>query len=55
MLALIADGERGENLPRLKEVLEEKLRETEKKMEELTAFRDSLLYYYRWRFDKEED
>ncbi len=54
LLALIAEGERGENLPRLKEALEEKLRETEHKMEELTAFRDSLLHY-RWRFEEKED
>ena len=54
LLALVAQGERGENIPRLKEVLEEKLRETDRRMEELTAFRDSLLHY-RWRFGQEED
>ncbi len=54
LLALIAVGEREENLPRLKEVLEEKIREAEQKLEELSAFRDSLLSY-RWQFDKEAD
>ncbi len=50
LLALIAKGERGENIPRVKEVLEEKLRETERKMQEISAFRDSL-HYYRGRFE----
>jgi DNA-binding transcriptional MerR regulator len=54
LLALIDEGERGENLPRLRGVLEEKLRQTERRMEELSAFRDSLLHY-RWRFEEEED
>jgi DNA-binding transcriptional MerR regulator len=54
LLALVAQGERGEDIPRLKEVLEEKLRKTDRRMEELTAFRDSLLHY-RWRFGPEED
>ncbi len=54
LLALIDEGERGENIPRLKEVLEEKLRETERKMRELAAFHDSLLHY-RWRFEGKED
>ncbi len=54
LLALVAEGERGENIPRLKEVLEEKLRKTEQRMEELSAFRDSLVHY-RWRFEEEED
>ena len=54
LLTLIAEGERGKNIPRLKEVLEQKLQETERKMEELAAFRDSLLYY-RWRFEEKED
>jgi DNA-binding transcriptional MerR regulator len=53
LLALVAAGERGENILRLKEVLEEMLRKTEQKMEELSAFRDSLLHY-RWRFEEEE-
>jgi DNA-binding transcriptional MerR regulator len=38
---------RGEIMPRLEEVLEEKLRETEKRIRELEAFRESLLYYRR--------
>ena len=54
LLSLVDQGERGKNIPRLKEVLEEKLRETEWKMEELAAFRDNLLYYRR-RFEQEED
>ena len=54
LLALIAEGERGENLPRAKEVLEEKIREAEQKMEEISAFRDSLLSY-RGRFEAKED
>ena len=54
LLALIDEGERVENLPRLRGVLEEKLRQTERRMEELSAFRDSLLHY-RWRFEEEED
>ena len=54
LLALVAEGERGENIPRLKEVLEEKLRKTEQRMEELSAFRDSLVHY-RGRFEEEED
>ena len=54
LLALIAEGERGENLPRVKEALEEKIGETERKLEQLSAFRDSLLSY-RWRFEEKED
>ena len=54
LLALIADGERGEDLPRVNKVLEEKVREAEQKIEEITAFRDSLLSY-RWRFEGKED
>ena len=54
LLALIDEGERGENLPRLRGVLEEKLRQTERRMEELSALRDSLMNY-RWRFEDEED
>jgi DNA-binding transcriptional MerR regulator len=54
LLALVAEGERGENIPRLKEVLEETLQDTEQKMEELAAFRDSLLYY-RWQLEQKED
>ncbi len=54
LLALIAEGERGENLPRVNEVLEEKVREAEQKIEEISAFRDRLLSY-RWRFEGKED
>ena len=54
LLALIAQGERDENIPQAKEVLEERLREAERKMQEIAAFRDSLLYY-RWRFEESED
>ena len=54
LLALIAEGERGENLPRASEVLEEKIREAEQKMEEISAFRDSLLSY-RGRIEAKED
>ena len=54
LLALVAKGERGQDVPRVKEVLEEKIRETEQKLDELSVFRDSLLYY-RWRFEEEED
>ena len=54
LLALVAQGERGKDIPRLKDGLQEKLRETEWTMEEVTAFRDSLLHY-RWRFGQEED
>jgi DNA-binding transcriptional MerR regulator len=35
----------GEIVPRLEEVLEAKLEETERKMAELSAFRQNLLYY----------
>jgi DNA-binding transcriptional MerR regulator len=35
----------GEIVPRLEEVLEAKLEETERKMVELSAFRQNLLYY----------
>jgi DNA-binding transcriptional MerR regulator len=54
LLALIAEGERGENLPRASEVLEEKIREAEQKMEEISTFRDSLLSY-RGRVEAKED
>jgi DNA-binding transcriptional MerR regulator len=35
----------GELVPRLEEVLEAKLKETQRKMAELSAFRQNLLYY----------
>ena len=54
LLALSGEDERGENLPRLKEVLEQRFWETEQRINELSAFRDNLLYY-RWRFEDKED
>ena len=54
ILSLLAEGEEGENVPRLKLVLEEKLREAEWRMEEISAFRDSLLFYLR-QFEEKED
>ncbi len=54
LLALVDKGERGENLPRVNEVLEEKIREAEQKMEEISAFRESLFIYLR-RFKENED
>ena len=54
LLALVAEGERGENIPRLNELLEKNLRKTEQRLEELSAFRNSLLHY-RWRFEEAED
>ena len=54
ILSLLAEGEEGENVPRLQLVLEETLREAEWRMEELSAFRDSLLHYRR-RFEEEEN
>ena len=53
LLALITKGEGGENLPRASEVLEEKIREAEQKMEEISALRDSLLSYLR-RFEENQ-
>lgn len=38
---------RGEIMPRLEELLDEKLRETEARIRELEAFQQSLLYYRR--------
>ena len=54
LLALIDGGQRAENFPRVREALEEHIRETEQKMVLLSAFRDSLLSY-RWRFEEKED
>ena len=54
LLALTAKGEEGENVPHLKEVLEEKIREAEQKMGEISGFRDSLLYY-RGRFEEKRN
>ena len=54
LLALIEGGQRGENFPRVREALEEHIRDVEQKMELLSAFRDRLLSY-RWRFEEKED
>ena len=54
IFSLVAEGEEGGNIRRVKKVLEEKLRETERKMEGISAFRDSLLSYLR-RFEEKED
>jgi DNA-binding transcriptional MerR regulator len=45
LVGLAARCNEGEIVPRLEEVLEAKLEETERKMAELGAFRDNLLYY----------
>ena len=47
LVSLAADCNEGELVPRLEEVLTEKLRETERKIAELSAFRNNLLYYRR--------
>jgi DNA-binding transcriptional MerR regulator len=45
LVALAARCNEGEIVPRLQEALDAKLEETERKLAELSAFRDSLLYY----------
>jgi len=45
LVELAARCNEGEIVPRLEEVLEAKLEETERKMAELSAFRQNLLYY----------
>jgi MerR family transcriptional regulator, Zn(II)-responsive regulator of zntA len=45
LVELAARCNEGEIVPRLEEVLEAKLEETERKMAELAAFRQNLLYY----------
>src|SRR5215216_1662898 len=45
LVGLAAQCNEGEIVPRLEEVLEAKLEETERKMAELTAFRQNPLYY----------
>jgi DNA-binding transcriptional MerR regulator len=45
LVGLAARCNEGEIVPRLVEVLEAKLEETERKMAELAAFRENLLYY----------
>ncbi len=54
LLALIDGGQRGENLPRVREALEKHIRDVEQKMVLLSAFRECLLSY-RWRFEEKED
>ncbi len=45
LVSLAAGCNKGEILPRLEGVLEEKLEDTERKMGELAAFKENLLYY----------
>jgi MerR family transcriptional regulator, Zn(II)-responsive regulator of zntA len=45
LVELAARCNEGELVPRLEEVLAAKLQETERKIEELSAFRQNLLYY----------
>jgi DNA-binding transcriptional MerR regulator len=45
LVGLAAKCNEGEIVPHLEEVLEAKLRETERKIEELSAFRENLIYY----------
>jgi DNA-binding transcriptional MerR regulator len=45
LVELAAHCNEGELVPRLEEVLEAKLEETERKLRELSAFRQNLLYY----------
>jgi DNA-binding transcriptional MerR regulator len=45
LVELAARCNEGELVPRLEEVLEAKLEETERKLAELSAFRQNLLYY----------
>jgi DNA-binding transcriptional MerR regulator len=45
LVELAVQCNEGEIVPRLEEVLETKLAETERKMAELSAFRQNLLYY----------
>jgi DNA-binding transcriptional MerR regulator len=45
LVSLATACSRGEILPRLEEVVEEKIEETERKMGELAAFKENLLYY----------
>jgi MerR family Zn(II)-responsive transcriptional regulator of zntA len=45
LVELAARCNEGQLIPRLEDVLDSKLRETERKIEELFAFRENLLYY----------
>jgi DNA-binding transcriptional MerR regulator len=55
LVSLAAGCNRGEIMPRLGEVLDEKLDETERKMTELSAFKENLLYYRRRLSENEPD
>lgn len=45
LVTLAAECNQGEVMPRLGDTIDEKIRETELKLAELSAFRDGLLYY----------
>jgi DNA-binding transcriptional MerR regulator len=45
LVELAAGCNEGQIMPRLEHVLDAKLRETERKIQELSAFRENLLYY----------
>ncbi len=45
LVSMASEGGRGKVLPRLEEVLDARLQETERRMNELAEFRDGLLYY----------
>jgi DNA-binding transcriptional MerR regulator len=47
LVSLVAGRNRGEIMSRLEELLKEKLEETERRIGELSAFRERLLYYRR--------
>jgi DNA-binding transcriptional MerR regulator len=47
LVGLAAKCNEGEIVPHLEEVLEAKLRETERKIEKLSTFRENLVYYRR--------
>lgn len=55
VVSLAAECNRGEIMPRLEEVLDEKLDETERKMAELSAFKENLLYYRQRLSEAEPD
>jgi DNA-binding transcriptional MerR regulator len=45
LVGMAAECNQGEIMPRLEEILEEKLEETKRRMRELAAFKENLLYY----------
>ncbi len=51
LVDLAAQGRRGQVIPRLKEILEAKMEETQRRMAELTEFREHLLHYRRRTFE----